>query len=75
MAGDKLEFEGTVSNARGNGMFTVDCVEESVPGKTILCKLSGKIRQHNIRILTGDKVKVEVSPYDLTKGVIVYRSK
>lgn len=74
MAGDKLEFEGVVSNARGNGMFIVK-VDSDDGGNDILCKLSGKIRQNNIKILECDKVKVEVSPYDLSKGVIVYRAR
>lgn len=74
MAGDKLEFDGIVSNARGNGMFIVKVSPEN-GGNDVLCKLSGKIRQNNIKILECDKVKIEVSPYDLTKGVIVYRSR
>jgi translation initiation factor IF-1 len=44
-------------------------------GKVILAHISGKMRIHHIRILPGDKVKLEMSPYDLTKGRIVYRSK
>ncbi len=73
MAGDKIELDGTVENARGNGMFTVKSNDGS--DNRVLCKLSGKIRQNNIKILEGDKVKMEISPYDLTKGVIVYRVK
>ena len=72
MAGEKLEFEGVVTTARGNGMFSVKLKNED-GGNDVLCKLSGKIRQNNIKILEYDKVKIEVSPYDLSKGVIVYR--
>lgn len=79
MAGDKLEFNGKVTAARGNGMFLVE-VEEDQPTQSdkrtvVFCTLSGKIRQNNIRILEGDKVKIEVSVYDLNKGRIIYRDK
>lgn len=72
MSKDILEFEGVVIQSRGNGNFLVKS-EEMEP--TISCVLSGKIRKHTIRILEGDRVKVEVSPYDLSKGRIVYRIK
>lgn len=70
MTKDVLEFEGIVIQSRGNGNFLVESED-----LTISCVLSGKIRKHAIRILEGDKVKVEVSPYDLSKGRIVYRMK
>jgi len=54
-----------------NAMFKVELVN----GHQILAHISGKMRMHYIRILPGDKVQVEISPYDLTKGRIVYRSK
>ena len=75
MAGDKLEFDGIIVSARGNGFFNVEI--EAEPGKksNIICTLSGKIRQNNIRILEGDKVKIDVGVYDMTKGRITYRSK
>jgi translation initiation factor IF-1 len=67
---DRLEFEGVVIDAN-KGKFKVQ-VNDSV---TVLCTLSGKIRTNSVRILTGDKVTVEVSQYDMTQGRIVYRHK
>jgi translation initiation factor IF-1 len=64
-----IEVEGTVVEALPNAMFRVEIKK----GHTILATISGKIRIHFIRILPGDKVKVEMSPYDLTKGRITYR--
>jgi len=72
MAGDLLEFEGTVLKAQGNGIFLVKLDAGSVE---ISCHLSGKIKKNTIRILEGDRVKVSVSPYDLTKGIITFRTK
>jgi translation initiation factor IF-1 len=69
---DVLEFEGDVLKARGNGNFLVHIPTDDIE---ISCTLSGKIRKNTIRILEGDKVKVEVSVYDLTRGRIVYRMK
>lgn len=71
-AEDMMEFEGIVVQAKGNGMFAVqpDNMEN-----ILLCTLSGKIRKNAIRILEHDRVKVEVSPYDLTRGRITYRMK
>jgi len=65
-----LELTGEVTQELGNGMFRV-LLDTS--GTEILCTISGKIRKNIIRILVGDKVKVEVSPYDLTKGRIELR--
>lgn len=65
------EVEGIVQENLPNTMFKVLLAD----GRTILCTLSGKMRMHYIRILPGDKVKVEMTPYDETKGRIVYRSK
>jgi len=67
---DRLEFEGFVVDAN-KGKFTVK-VNDNM---TALCTLGGKIRQNSVRILIGDKVKIEVSAYDTTKGRIVYRLK
>lgn len=71
MKQQNIEVTGTVEQELGNSMFKVslDKIEDS----TILCTISGKIRQNKIRINAGDKVKVEMSPYDLTKGRIVTR--
>ena len=68
---DSLEVEGVVTEALPNATFMVKLANEA----TVLAHISGKIRVHYIRILPGDKVKVEMSPYDLTKGRIVFRYK
>lgn len=66
---DKLVFEGQVVEALPNATFKVVLVN----GQEILAHVSGKIRMHYIKILGGDKVQVEMSPYDLTKGRIIRR--
>ena len=66
---DVIEVEGTVVEALPNTNFKVELEN----GATILAHVSGKIRMHYIRILPGDRVTVELSPYDLTKGRITYR--
>lgn len=71
MSKDVIEIEGTVQESLPNAMFRVE-LENNM---TILAHISGKIRKHFIRILPGDKVKVELSPYDLTRGRITYRLK
>ena len=68
---DVIELEGTVLEALPNAMFQVELEN----GHKILAHISGKMRMHYIKILPGDKVKVEMSPYDLTKGRIVFRYK
>ena len=68
---DVLEVEGTVLEALPNAMFQVELEN----GHKILAHISGKLRMHFIRILPGDKVTVEISPYDLTKGRITWRAK
>jgi len=68
---DSVELEGVVLEALPNAMFRVDCGN----GHIVLAHISGKIRKHFIRILQGDKVKVELTPYDLTRGRITYRVK
>ena len=68
---DVIEVEGTVIEPLPNAMFKVELEN----GHQILAHISGKIRMHYIRILPGDKVKVEMSPYDLTKGRISFRYK
>jgi len=69
---DRLEFEGVVVEKLPNNMFRVELVDN---GHKVLAHVSGKMRTHYINILLGDKVRVELSPYDLTRGRIVYRSK
>ena len=68
---DAIELEGTVIEPLPNAMFKVELEN----GHTVLAHISGKIRMNYIRILPGDKVTVEMSPYDLTKGRITWRSK
>ncbi len=66
-----LEMEGTVLESLPNAMFQVELEN----GHQVLAHISGKLRMHFIRILPGDKVTVELSPYDLTKGRITWRAK
>ena len=66
-----IELDGTIIEALSNAMFRVELEN----GHVVLAHISGKMRMHYIRILTGDKVKLEMSPYDLTKGRITYRYK
>jgi translation initiation factor IF-1 len=66
-----LEVEGTVGEALPNAMFRVDLAN----GHQVLAHASGRIRVHFIRVLPGDRVLVELSPYDLTRGRITYRFK
>lgn len=68
---DNIEVEGTILEALPNAMFKVKL--ES--GQVITAYVSGKMRMHFIKILPGDRVLVEMSPYDLTKGRITYRHK
>jgi translation initiation factor IF-1 len=68
---DAIEVDGTITEALSNAMFRVQL--ES--GHVITAHISGKMRMHYIRILPGDRVKVEMSPYDLTKGRISFRYK
>ncbi len=72
MAKDVLEVDGIVNEALPNAMFKVEL--EGL-GKEVLCHISGKIRMNYIRIVPGDKVKVEINPYSLDKGRITYRYK
>ena len=68
---DVIEVEGTVLEKLPNAMFTVSLEN----GHEVLAHISGKLRMNYIKILPGDKVKMELSPYDLTKGRIVWRAK
>lgn len=68
---DVIEVEGTVLEPLPNAMFKVELAN----GHQVLAHVSGKIRMNFIRILPGDRVTVELSPYDLTRGRIVYRYK
>jgi len=68
---ESIEIEGVILDALPNALFKVK-LENSLE---VLAHVSGKIRMHYIRILPGDKVKVQISPYDITKGRITYRYK
>ena len=71
MSKDVIELQGTVVESLSNAMFQVELEN----GYTILAHISGKIRMNFIKILPGDRVTVELSPYDLTRGRITYRFK
>jgi translation initiation factor IF-1 len=71
MKEELIEVEGTVKEALANGMFRLELDN----GHKVLAHVSGKIRMHFIRILPGDRVKVQLSPYDLTRGRITFRVK
>ena len=68
---DVLELEGIVVEALPNAMFTVELEN----GHKVLAHISGKLRMHYIKILPGDRVTLEMSPYDLTRGRITWRGK
>lgn len=68
---ENIEMTGTVIETLPNTMFRVELEN----GHQINAHISGRMRKHYIRILTGDKVKVEMTPYDLTKGRIIFREK
>ncbi len=71
MAKDVIEIEGTILESMPNAMFRVELEN----GHEILAHISGKIRKNFIRILPGDRVKVEMTPYDLSRGRITFRLK
>ena len=68
---DQIEMEGTVIETLPNTMFRVELEN----GHVITAHISGKMRKHYIRILTGDKVTIEMTPYDLSKGRITFRNR
>jgi translation initiation factor IF-1 len=71
VAKDAIELEGTVSEVLPNATFRIKLENNH----EVLCYLSGKMRQNYIRVLEGDRVKVEMSPYDLSRGRVTYRYK
>ena len=75
MAKQVIEVEGRVVESLSNATFKVELIGEQYKGHTILAHISGKVRMNYIRILPGDMVTVEITPYDLTKGRITYRHK
>ena len=66
---DNIELDGTIKQALSNAMFRVELEN----GHEVVAHISGKMRKYYIKLLPGDKVKMEMSPYDLTKGRITYR--
>ncbi len=68
---EAIQMEGTVNETLPNTMFRVELEN----GHTVIAHISGKMRKHYIRIMTGDAVTVELTPYDLEKGRIIYRAK
>lgn len=66
---DRMELEGVIEEALPGTLFRVRCSNDHV----VLATLSGKLRMNKIRLLAGDRVKVEVSPYDLSRGRVVWR--
>jgi translation initiation factor IF-1 len=73
MAKEVIEVLGKVIECLPNSAFRVELVDEAYKGHTVLATISGKIRMNYIRILPGDHVTVELTPYDLSKGRITYR--
>lgn len=69
MKQENIELTGVVEQESGAGIFKVRLENDHL----VICTLSGKMRKNKIRIIPGDKVKLEVSPYDLTRGIITYR--
>lgn len=74
----KFEVEGEVEEALPNTLFRVkvtkpDQAYPDLEGRVILCHLSGKMRRYYIKVMPGDRVRIEMTPYDLTKGRVVYR--
>lgn len=75
MAKEVIEVEGKILESLPNANFRVELIGEQYKGHTILAQISGKVRMNYIRILPGDLVRVEMTPYDLTRGRITYRHK
>jgi translation initiation factor IF-1 len=78
MEKEVVEVTGKVTENLPNTMFRVEIEGNEVPelkGRLLLCHISGRMRMHYIKILPGDKVRIQVTPYDLEKGRIVYREK
>ena len=73
MSKDVIELIGVVEETFPNATFRVKIISPQAKDHELLCHLAGRMRVHRVRILPGDKVRVEMTPYDLTKGRIVYR--
>ena len=75
MGKEVIELLGVVTEALPNATFRVKLLDEQYPDREILAHISGRMRVNHIRILPGDKVTIELTPYDLTKGRIIFRHK
>lgn len=75
MGKEVIEVQGVVMETLPNTMFRVKLLDENYQNHEIMAHISGKMRIHHIRILPGDKVTIELTPYDLTKGRIIFRHK
>lgn len=75
MGKEVIELQGVVTEALPNATFRVKLLDERYPDHEILAHISGKMRVNHIRILPGDKVTIEITPYDLGKGRIIFRHK
>jgi translation initiation factor IF-1 len=75
MGKEAIEIMGLVTEALPNATFKVKLLDENYPDRVVLAHISGKMRVNHIRILQGDKVTLELTPYDLTKGRIIFRHK
>ena len=75
MAKEVIEVDGKIIECLSNATFRVELLGENYKGHTILAHVSGKMRMYFIRLLPGDKVTLELSPYDLTRGRIIRREK
>jgi translation initiation factor IF-1 len=73
VAKDVIELIGIVRESFPNATFRVQVISEQAKDHELLCHLAGRMRVHRVRILPGDRVKLEMTPYDLNKGRIVYR--
>lgn len=73
MSKDVIELVGVVEECFPNATFRVRVTSEQADGHELLCHLAGRMRVHRVRILPGDRVRIEMTPYDLQKGRIVYR--
>lgn len=74
MSGDKIQATGKVVKEKGKGFFDVE-IPTDVGVMVVLCQISGRIRQNDIRILAGDTVDIEIDPYNLKRGIIKFRRK
>jgi translation initiation factor IF-1 len=72
---DVIELIGIVQESFPNATFRVRVISEQAKDHELLCHLAGRMRVHRVRILPGDRVRVELSPYDLSRGRITYRLK